>query len=66
MFCVDLAKDMQVVVLLGGRGSRLGQLTETTPKAMVDVNGKPFFHYMLDLLGGFGFRKFIFCVGYQA
>ena len=63
MFCVDLAKDMQVVVVLGGQGSRLGPLTDTVPKAMVDVNGKPFFQYMLEMLKKFGFRKFLFCIG---
>ena len=40
-----LCEDMQVVVLMGGLGSRLSEYTESRPKSLVDICGKPFFYY---------------------
>lgn len=57
---------MQVAVLMGGRGKRLKDQTEQTPKPMVPVLGKPFFEYELELLLLSGFKKFVFLVGYRA
>lgn len=54
---------MQVVVLMGGLGTRLG--LKDVPKAMADVNGKPFFDYQLALLKRWGFHQFLFLVGHQ-
>ena len=59
-------EDMQVVVLMGGLGTRLKDYTKTCPKSLVDVNGKPFFEYQLDLLCAWGFKKFLFLIGYKA
>lgn len=60
----DIVTDTQVVVLMGGLGTRLG--LKNLPKAMADVNGLPFFDYQLKLLKRWGFHKFLFLVGYQA
>lgn len=58
-------KDVQVVVLLGGLGSRLGGMALDVPKPMFDVHGKPFFYYQLQLLKWYGFKDFLFCVGHK-
>lgn len=58
--------EVQVVVLMGGLGTRLKEFTKECPKPLVDVNGKPFFDYSLDLLIKAGFRKFVFLIGYRA
>ncbi|MCM8782482.1 MAG: sugar phosphate nucleotidyltransferase, partial [Candidatus Omnitrophica bacterium] len=58
--------DMQVVVLMGGRGTRLGNSQPDIPKPMVDIYGRPFFWYQLHLMKYRGLRNFIFCVGYKA
>ena len=60
-----LAEETQVVALLGGLGTRLRQTEPEAPKSMVDVHGKPFFLYQLQLMRGQGFRDFILCVGYK-
>ncbi len=60
----DPAADTQVVVLMGGLGTRLG-LTDR-PKAMADINGRPFFDYELMMLKRWGFWRFLFLVGHQA
>lgn len=58
--------DMQVVVLMGGLGTRLKDYTKDCPKPLVQVNGKPFFEYQLELLTAWGFKKFLFLIGYKA
>lgn len=58
--------DMQVVVLMGGLGTRLKDFTKDCPKPLVNVNGKPFFEYQLDLLCAWGFKKYLFLIGYKA
>lgn len=57
-------ENVQIVVLMGGLGSRLG-VTEV-PKALIDVDGIPFFDYQLRVLKRWGFHKFLFLVGFQA
>lgn len=61
-----LCEQMQVVVLMGGLGTRLKNQTKNCPKPLLEVCGKPFFEYQLTLLRLAGFRKFLFCVGYHA
>ncbi len=58
--------EMQVVVLMGGLGTRLKEFTKECPKPLVDVLGKPFFDYQLELMRTWGFRKFLFLIGYRA
>ena len=55
---------MQAVILAGGLGTRLGKLTETVPKAMLPVNGRPFLEHEIVLLRESGVSDFILCVGH--
>jgi N-acetyl-alpha-D-muramate 1-phosphate uridylyltransferase len=55
---------MQCVILAGGRGTRLGPLTEDLPKALVNVAGRPFLEYQLELLRVTGVSEIVLCVGY--
>jgi D-glycero-D-manno-heptose 1,7-bisphosphate phosphatase len=61
-FCSDI----QCVILVGGFGLRLGELTKEIPKPLVKVLEKPFLVYLIDQLVSQGFHKFIFLSGYQA
>jgi D-glycero-D-manno-heptose 1,7-bisphosphate phosphatase len=56
----------QVVILLGGRGTRLGGLTLHTPKPLLSVGGRPFLDYLLWNLRRHGFRRYLYLVGYLA
>jgi N-acetyl-alpha-D-muramate 1-phosphate uridylyltransferase len=56
---------MQAVILAGGLGTRLSGLAGDLPKAMVDVDGKPFLELQLELLRREGLREFVLCIGYQ-
>jgi N-acetyl-alpha-D-muramate 1-phosphate uridylyltransferase len=55
---------MQCVILAGGRGTRLGPLTDDLPKALVDVDGRAFLDYQLELLRAAGVTDVVLCVGY--
>jgi MurNAc alpha-1-phosphate uridylyltransferase len=54
----------QVVILAGGLATRLRPMTETIPKSLVDVNGKPFIAHQLQLLQQQGIRDIVLCVGH--
>jgi NDP-sugar pyrophosphorylase family protein len=54
-----------MAILAGGLATRLRPLTETIPKALVDVNGVPFLAHLLALLGTRGIRRVVICAGYR-
>ncbi|MCR4656450.1 MAG: HAD-IIIA family hydrolase [Lachnospiraceae bacterium] len=66
IFAHTPCSDFQAVVLMGGLGTRLKEYTKEVPKPLVDVCGKPFFDYELMLLKHYGFKKFLFLIGYRA
>jgi len=55
---------MQVVILAGGLATRLGPLSQDTPKSMVQVLGIPFLEYQLDFLKKGGIEDIVLCVGH--
>lgn len=54
----------QVVILAGGLATRLRPITETIPKAMVEIEGKPFIQHQIELLRKNGLTRFVICAGY--
>jgi NDP-sugar pyrophosphorylase family protein len=57
---------MQVAILAGGLGTRLGALTERRPKSMVPVRGRPFLEHQIALLREHGVTDVVVCVGHLA
>lgn len=55
-----------VVIMAGGLGSRLGNLTKNCPKPMLHVRGRPILEIMLEHFLNAGFHKFYFAVNYKA
>jgi N-acetyl-alpha-D-muramate 1-phosphate uridylyltransferase len=53
-----------VAILAGGRATRLGSMTENTPKSLLKVNGEPFVAHQLRLLQVKGVRHVVLCVGH--
>jgi len=54
----------KVVIMAGGLGSRLGELTEKTPKPMLLVGKKPMLEHLIDGFVEHGFHNFILCVNH--
>jgi len=56
---------MKVVIFAGGLGTRISEETETRPKPMVNIGGKPILWHIMKIYSGFGFNDFIICLGYK-
>src|SRR5258708_37935588 len=53
-----------VALLAGGLATRLRPITETIPKTLVEVVGKPFVVHQIELLRRNGITRLVLCVGY--
>lgn len=56
---------LQCVILAGGLGTRMRPMTETMPKAMLPVLGRPFADWQLALLAEQGVERVVYCVGHR-
>lgn len=54
------------VILAGGEGKRLRPVVSDVPKPLAPIAGRPFVHWLLDLLSFRGIRKALFLLGYKA
>jgi D-glycero-D-manno-heptose 1,7-bisphosphate phosphatase len=61
---VDEERPRQVVILAGGRGTRLAPLTLTRPKPMIEFHGRPFLEYLIELFRQQGFERVLLLLGY--
>ncbi len=55
----------QAVILCGGLGTRLRPITDSMPKPMAPVNGKPFLYHLLLQLSEQGIKRFVLLTGYK-
>jgi len=56
----------QAVILVGGRGTRLGSLTDAIAKPLVDVAGRPFLDWLIEEVARFGVARITLLAGYKA
>ena len=56
---------MKVVILAGGRGSRISEESVLKPKPMVEIGDRPILWHIMKYYSSFGFNEFIICCGYK-
>ena len=56
---------MQVVILAGGRGTRIAEETTVRPKPMVEIGGKPILWHIMNIYAHHGFKNFLVACGYK-
>src|SRR3954465_3487270 len=56
---------MKVVILAGGRGTRISEESHMRPKPMVEIGGKPILWHIMKYYSSFGITDFIVCLGYK-
>lgn len=56
---------MKVVILCGGRGTRLAEETEIRPKPMVPIGGEPLLAHIMSTYAAAGFKEFLLALGYK-
>ena len=56
---------MKAVILAGGLGTRLAEETETRPKPMVEIGGKPIIWHIMKIYSAHGINDFVICLGYK-
>ena len=56
---------MKVVILCGGKGTRLREETEFRPKPMVKIGDRPILWHIMKTYASYGYKDFIICLGYK-
>jgi len=56
---------MKTVILAGGLGTRISEETDTRPKPMVEIGGRPILWHIMKIYAHYGFSEFIICLGYK-
>ncbi len=56
---------MEVVILCGGKGTRLSEYTQSIPKPMIEVGKKPILMHLMEFYASYGHKEFILCLGYK-
>lgn len=58
-------KDIPVVVLCGGQGTRIREASEKLPKPLISIGDRPILWHIMKIYGSHGFRRFVLCLGYK-
>ena len=58
-------KNLKLVILAGGLGTRFSEETDVKPKPMIEIGGKPIIWHIMKYYSYFGINDFIICLGYK-
>lgn len=56
---------MKVVILAGGKGTRIGEESQYKPKPMIEIGDRPILWHIMRLYSYYGFHEFVICCGYK-
>ena len=62
---IDNKRGVKAVILAGGRGTRIAEETDTKPKPMVEIGGRPIIWHIMKIYARHGITDFIICLGYK-
>ena len=57
---------MKVVILAGGKGTRIAEYTKTIPKPMIKIGNKPIIEHIIDHYKKYDLKEFIIASGYKS
>ena len=57
---------MKTIILAGGWGSRLGQLSESVPKPMLKIGNRPIIWHIMKIYSYYGYKDFVISLGYKS
>ena len=57
---------MKVVILAGGKGTRISEYTKSIPKPMIKVKKHPLLFYVMKSYAKYGYKEFIIATGYKS
>lgn len=60
-----MIKDIPVVILAGGHGTRISEESVAKPKPMIEIGGRPILWHIMKIYSHYGFNEFIICLGYK-
>ena len=58
--------EIPVVILAGGKGTRIREASESLPKPMIDVGGKPIMWHIMKTYASYGHTRFVILLGYKS
>jgi glucose-1-phosphate cytidylyltransferase len=58
-------QNINVMILCGGKGTRIRDVSELVPKPMLPIGGKPILWHIMKNYAHFGYKSFILCLGYK-
>ena len=61
----NLIKNTPVLILCGGKGTRLSEETKKTPKPLIKLDKYPILYHIIQIYIKFGFKKFVLLTGYK-
>ena len=58
--------DLTAVILCGGKGLRIGELTAKVPKPLIEIGSRPMLWHVMKIFANQGINRFILCLGYRS
>ena len=62
---MNIYKNITAVILAGGKGTRLAELTRVKPKPLIKIGNKPIIWHIMKIYSFYGINKFIICLGFK-
>ena len=56
---------MKIIILAGGKGTRISEYTKTIPKPMIKIGGKPILLHIINHYVKYGYKNFYIALGYK-